>query len=130
MPPPRARAHSRARVHARALCTLCRPSYMALHTFPPRALQFVWYLLWTNVLVAWAFLLSTLFRSSKTAVVFSFLYVFGTGGSLRSSGARAWGGEAYAAMVHRSARAAKIDRAPGRPMRLAPELACLDRRAS
>ena len=45
---------------------------------PPPPPQ-VFYLLWVNCLVAWAFLLSTLFRSSKTAVVVAFLYVFGTG---------------------------------------------------
>ncbi|EFN57407.1 hypothetical protein CHLNCDRAFT_30336 [Chlorella variabilis] len=41
--------------------------------------QFVFYLLWINCLLAFTFLLSTLFRSSKTAVVVGFLYVFGTG---------------------------------------------------
>lgn len=41
--------------------------------------QFVFYLLWTNCLVAFAFLLSALFRSSKTAVTVGFLYVLGTG---------------------------------------------------
>eukprot|EP00887_Chlorella_sp_A99_P004767 scaffold4.g4767.t1 len=58
-----------------------RTSYSFQAGAPGRgwACAFVYYLLWTNVLVAWAFLLSTLFRSSKTAVVASFLYVFGTG---------------------------------------------------
>lgn len=41
--------------------------------------QFVFYLLWVNCLIAFAFLLSTLFRSTRTAVVVAFLYVFGTG---------------------------------------------------
>ena len=41
--------------------------------------QFVFYLLWVNCLVAFTFLLSTLFRSTRTAVVVAFLYVFGTG---------------------------------------------------
>lgn len=37
-------------------------------TTPPcvPSLQFVFYLLWTNCMIAFAFLLSTLFRSSKT----------------------------------------------------------------
>lgn len=41
--------------------------------------QFVFYLLWINCLIAFSFLLSSMFRSSKTAVVVGFLYVFGTG---------------------------------------------------
>ncbi|KAK9805638.1 hypothetical protein WJX72_009637 [[Myrmecia] bisecta] len=42
-------------------------------------LQIVFYLLWGNCLIAFAFLASTFFRNTKTAVVSSFLYVFGTG---------------------------------------------------
>lgn len=41
--------------------------------------QFVFYFLWVSVLVAFTFLLSTLFSSARTAVVVSFLYVFGSG---------------------------------------------------
>ncbi|GAB4822597.1 hypothetical protein N2152v2_009643 [Parachlorella kessleri] len=41
--------------------------------------QLVFYFLWNNCLIGFAFLLSTLFRSSRTAVVVTFLYVFATG---------------------------------------------------
>lgn len=41
--------------------------------------QFVFYLLWVSCLIATTFLLSSLFASTRTAVVTSFLYVFGTG---------------------------------------------------
>lgn len=39
----------------------------------------VFYFLWANCLVAFTFFLSTLFRSTKTAVVCAFLYTFATG---------------------------------------------------
>lgn len=41
--------------------------------------QFVFYFLWVSCLVAFTFLLSTMFKSARTATVVSFLYVFGTG---------------------------------------------------
>lgn len=41
--------------------------------------QFVFYLLWIINLVSFTFLLSTVLHSTRTAVVTSFLYVFGTG---------------------------------------------------
>lgn len=39
----------------------------------------VFYFLWVNCLISFAFLLSTFFRSSRTAVVVAFLYTFATG---------------------------------------------------
>uniref|UniRef100_A0A1D2A8G4 ABC transporter domain-containing protein n=1 Tax=Auxenochlorella protothecoides TaxID=3075 RepID=A0A1D2A8G4_AUXPR len=39
----------------------------------------VFYFLWCNCLIGFAFLLSTLFTSSRTAVVTAFLLIFGTG---------------------------------------------------
>lgn len=41
--------------------------------------QFVFYFLWVACLVSFSFLLSAIFRSSRTVVVVSFLYTFGTG---------------------------------------------------
>lgn len=41
--------------------------------------QFVFYFLWMGCLVSFTFLLSTMFKSTRTAVVVAFLYVFGTG---------------------------------------------------
>ena len=44
--------------------------------------QIVFYFIWGNCLIAFTFLASTLFTSTKTAVVTAFLWVFGTGGPL------------------------------------------------
>ncbi|GAB4824041.1 hypothetical protein N2152v2_011087 [Parachlorella kessleri] len=43
------------------------------------SVQLVFYFLWNQCVVAFAFLLSTLFRSSRTAVVVTYMNVFGTG---------------------------------------------------
>lgn len=43
------------------------------------SIQIVFYFLFGNLQIAFAFMLSSLFRSSMTAMVFSFLWVFGTG---------------------------------------------------
>lgn len=39
----------------------------------------MFYFLWVNCLISFAFLLSTFFRSARTAVVVAFLYTFATG---------------------------------------------------
>jgi hypothetical protein len=41
--------------------------------------QFLLYLFWGNNMIAFSFLLSCFFSSSKTATVFAYLLVFGTG---------------------------------------------------
>jgi ABC-type multidrug transport system ATPase subunit len=52
---------------------------LSFFTLTEYSFQLVFYFLWINCLIAFAFLLSTLFKSSRTATVVSFLYVFGTG---------------------------------------------------
>lgn len=52
---------------------------LAFFKFTSYSFQLVFYLLWVSCLVATTFLMSTWFRSAKTSVVVSFLYVFGTG---------------------------------------------------
>lgn len=54
---------------------------MSLSLTPPSLTHSrkVFYFLWANCLVAFTFFLSTLFRSTKTAVVCAFLYTFATG---------------------------------------------------
>lgn len=45
----------------------------------PPGIQFVFYFIFGNNMIAFAFLLSCFFASSKTATVFAYLVVFGTG---------------------------------------------------
>lgn len=49
---------------------------------PPHAftgIQLIFYFLFGNVMIAFAFMLSSLFGSSRTAVTFAYLYVFASG---------------------------------------------------
>lgn len=45
----------------------------------PAGIQIITYLLWGNNMIAQSFLLSCFFTSSRTATVFAYLVVFGTG---------------------------------------------------
>lgn len=45
----------------------------------PTGIQFIFYFLFGHNMIAFAFLLSCFFTSSKTATVFAYLVVFGTG---------------------------------------------------
>jgi ABC-type multidrug transport system ATPase subunit len=52
---------------------------LAFFTRTEYSFQFVFFLLWVLCLVAFTFLLATIFRSARTAVVVAFLYVFASG---------------------------------------------------
>jgi len=52
---------------------------LAFFTRTQYSFQFVFFLLWVLCLVAFTFLLATLFKSARTAVVVAFLYVFASG---------------------------------------------------
>ncbi len=52
---------------------------LAFFTRTEYSFQFVFFLLWVLCLVAFTFLLATIFRSARTAVVSAFLYVFASG---------------------------------------------------
>jgi ABC-type multidrug transport system ATPase subunit len=52
---------------------------LAFFTRTEYSFQFVFFLLWVACLVAFTFLLATIFRSARTAVVVAFLYVFASG---------------------------------------------------
>jgi ABC-type transport system involved in multi-copper enzyme maturation permease subunit len=45
----------------------------------PAGIQIIFYFLNGQCMIAFAFMLSSLFRSSLTAVVFAYLYVFASG---------------------------------------------------
>lgn len=61
-------------------CTASRLSnWHKCISFPPAGVQIVFYFLYGNNMIAFAFLLSCLFISSRTAVVAGFLWVFGSG---------------------------------------------------
>ena len=76
----------RRRAHRRQHC--CQPlkthSQTNPHSHPPQknnneAIQIIFYAIVGHNQIALAFLLSTLFSSAKTATVFAYLLVFGTG---------------------------------------------------
>ncbi|KAL4523256.1 hypothetical protein Ndes2437B_g00384 [Nannochloris sp. 'desiccata'] len=52
---------------------------LAFFTKTEYSFQFVFFLLWVLCLVAFTFLLATIFKSARTAVVVAFLYVFASG---------------------------------------------------
>lgn len=52
---------------------------LSFFTLTDYSFQFVFYLLWVACLVSFTFLLATLFRSARTAVVVAFLYTFACG---------------------------------------------------
>lgn len=56
--------------------SLNQPRYPAL---PHAGIQAALYLIFGNTMVAFSFLLSCCFQSSKTAVIFAYLYVLATG---------------------------------------------------
>lgn len=59
----------------------CSPAAINLKIFRRTKLgiQIIFYLLFGNCMISFAFLLSSIFTSTKTAVVVAFLYVFATG---------------------------------------------------
>jgi phosphoglycerol transferase MdoB-like AlkP superfamily enzyme len=63
--------------HPCCCCGVARPPTLPVP--PPAGIQFIFYALFGHNMIAFSFLLSCFFTSSKTATVFAYLVVFGTG---------------------------------------------------